>query len=73
MAKLRIATMAAMAALAIAAALVALDLETTRALAVSPPQNPMSSSGFQGAWCAHCDPRQAMLHQQQRSVSYADQ
>src|ERR1700690_3109528 len=56
MARSKNATMAAIAALAIAAALVALDLEATRALAAPPPQNPMSSSGFQGAWCAQGDP-----------------
>jgi hypothetical protein len=56
MAKLKIATVAVIVALSIAAAVVGLQFETTRALAGPPQQGPTTSSGFMGAWCAQGDP-----------------
>jgi len=49
-------TVAAIAALSIAAAVAGFQLETTRALAVPAPQGPMGNSSFLGAWCAQGDP-----------------
>ena len=56
MANFRKLNVVAIAALAIAVTAMVLKLETTRALAVPPPQNSGSASGFLGAWCAQGDP-----------------
>ena len=49
-------TVAAIVALSIAVAVAGFQLETTRALAVPPPQGSMGNSAFLGAWCAQGDP-----------------
>jgi hypothetical protein len=45
----------AVATLSIAAAVVGLQLETTRAVAMPALQGPMGNSGFLGDWCAQGD------------------
>jgi hypothetical protein len=55
MATSKTASLIAIAALSIAVAVMGFQLETTRALAVPPPQGPTGNSAFLGPWCAQGD------------------